>query len=650
MSGSKAKVEVLLPSHLLGNDERVWAAEGASTRVDGILINPLGWIESVQGIQPFSEQTANPWTTKPPVSLGTFSHHGSTDLLVNYGEQIDVITGVATRTVINGRTQPQHLNDGYRFMQFGTICIMTNGLDRNLKWDGERVTPLGISDRPEAPVVHFYEDVTANLGLLSTASLLGGTDTGIAKYKFTFVTIYGQESEASPASEAVDTTTATASRFFTIAVRNDQDPLTIAEEVADINVYRSIDEGPYVLLGRLQGPRTQVFHDTAPFDITSTDTLAADGDNEPPPISRFAFPFDGRVYYAGNPDQPSLLSYSRLIDGTPAPEAVSPLNILDVSSSDGDEITGWSVSQDFALIFKNRSIHMLTHDKSRNPVVTPIQAGVGAVNDRAITQLDGKVYFLSHRGLHVFDGANVRDISRTLNERIRLIPRAHLTQSFAWADPEQHRAYFALADQKGPAPTTVMMLHTSLPGVEGISYSDYPAQLTCGHFFKSRSIVGYNTVVPGTVHKIGELLTQYDIDGNQLPFEWQTKWLEFGNPDSTKNFLKMEVLYKQTTTDTVAVTWYTDWDERSEAGADTISLADPNAQIWDSGNWDTALNWDSDRVRTARINLDNVQGRVLALRFSNKVQDRPVKIVGIRFHYVDHGIRTVALDDDANAS
>jgi hypothetical protein len=643
MSGSSGIQRQFFPAHVEGLDTRVWQAQGTSSKMAGVVFTRRGEVRKTPGIVPLTDwgDSSLPFGATAIDSMASFYRHGALELVFAYGDKLGVLQGEAVTAIDSGRTTASRLRDGVRFTQVGDILIITNGRDPNVKWDGRDLTPLGVGSRPEAPVAYLGESAVG--GVFTNLSWKQGDDDHEVEYRRTWVNDHGQESEASPASNTIDTSEATSSYRYTMLVTGDTE--TPSDDVIESNYYRSVDGGPWYFLQKMRGIRCRTFFDHVAPGFTSTDTLATTGSNLPPPLSLFTFPFRGRVYYR-SVENPSLLHYSRLINGTPAPEAVASTNFIDVASGDGDVVTGWALAQDFAVVFKRRSMFQLTHDKTETPVIAPVFTGVGAVSDRAVASLDGRVFFLSESGIYVFDGVNVVPVSRELNDIVEMLPSAYLEDAFAWASVEDRRVYFSVV-REGDTNRAVFAIHVdALEGGPASAFSvieDFP--LSCALPYKHEVLVGFKSQTGGSEKwDLGQWNSSDLVRDTAYSGSWNTKWLDMDSPDKDKIFKYVEVVYVQTGNYSCTLNWYSNWDDRTAAGTTTFALTDPDALHWDDGNWDTSRSWDGARTRSKRVPISDLVGKSLQLEFSTASGSTPWKIVGFYVEWSDQGKRTRGTD------
>ena len=659
MSGSRGKTAYWSASEVGGLDSRVFQGRGRANRTSGIVFTLEGEAIKAPGIAEIKLETVVPGEI---MSIGVFNHHGTTEVLLNVHDRIVVLRGNAMHPLVHNRTVADSPRRAHRFVQSGGVMIITNGIDPNLKYDGRFVTPLGISAVPTPPEIATNaagavaeSDTTPSPygedNIWSEHAIKGtGTDMRFT-YCMTYVNRYGQESEPSPPSQSVvlDGTEFSDSDAFTniLLINLDQDPPS--NDIVDRNIYRSIDGGGlWTFLKRLTGTASKTYWDHTNVGLESTDSMPQEGTNLPPPTATWALPFRGRVYYGGVPGTPSILYYSR---GQGGREAVSATNFLDVSGHDGDYLVGGALVQDFAVIFKRRSVFMLTHDKNELPILTPIQRGVGAVSDRAVASYEGRVYFLGETGLYVFDGASVKPLSRELNRLVEQVPPGGLADAVAWTDPRNRRILFSVPGGPGEKNNEIWVIHVdtgAISKIEGVTvYSAAP--------WRNETLVGYED---GVNDSIGFWGFQEQVGAVFYDGRYETQWLDIQRPYTDKVFYRAELFYVQTGSFTLTVDWALDWDDRDTRVAETIRMSDPDAEIYGEGNWDNSTTdgeptrpWDSQRLRSAVVNItaegaDEARGRAIRFGFETSRGRAPFRLVGLLLHYADLGARSNSMDGE----
>ena len=664
MTKARGVVQAFDPSQVAGIDTRVWQEKGTSSDNRGVYFSLKGEVVSASGIRPLVRRwqkepggrKAVPFTYDPfPLSItaiGTFTREGRTDILIECNGKISLVEGDTITDILTGRHVPENPSESTRFLQVANNLLILNGRDPNMKWDGEKATPLGIAGTPRAPEIVGQTDGDNDIaisawrkGVFWSGQSIKKTETKRTyQYKLSWISEFGQESELSPASSSQNDDSLVEDIQYMLLVGNLEGPAP-QDDIIGRNLYRSMDAIKYDLLRYLPGTDGDTYIDTLEPDAPLVDTAPDANTNGPPPLCSFAFYFRGRTYYSGNLENPTAIWYSKDQGGK---EAVPVENFVLLGTNAADRITGFALASDFVLVFKESSTYMLTQDKEGKPILTPISTTTGAVSDRAAIGFEGKVYFISRTGVCAFDGSKVVPISKDISEIIKKIPRDTLKNSLAWVDPANRRIYFSIATGPKSHNNEVWAIH-----VDNGALSRVEVAVTAAAEYKGMTLVGYNSHVdfgpatptttiasglgynPGVNelgvwgcgtsvyyfdHLAGALLTSASSIKNVLakpPMKsvsmernFETRWFYGGSPQSDKTFYRVDVFYVQTGghqveniplktegfDNRIYVKWLTNWD-RNVVGEDYLTPADPEALLWDEallddlGNQTGPMRW-----------------------------------------------------------
>ena len=715
MSRARGITQTFEASQVAGIDTRVWQSKGSSTDNRGVYFTLSGEVATVAGIKPLVRRWLNDKNTpgSPFVgnvtAIGVYSRDGIADLLVEYDGNIGLLQGDTVKVLVSGRNEPKNLVESTRFIQVANVMLILNGKDPNLKWDGEKITPLGISGTPNIPSVMESSEGDGKIYAHQSEGYFWGgfsidkTDTTQRyKYKASWVSEFGQESELSPASNQMsDLGVPTDHRYFIML--NGLEGPPPQDDIIGRNIYRTVDGLTYFLLRYLPGTDGDHYLDTTPPDSPMTDQEPEPLSNLPPPLSRWAFYYRGRTYYGGSLETPTILYYSGK-DG--AKEAVSPANAVVVGNNIADPLSGFALSGDFALVFKEKSTYMLTQDKEGLPIITPVSTTVGAVSDKAAVGFEGKVFFISESGLYAFDGSKVLPVSVDIARVVKKVPPDTLKNSFGWVDPVARRVYFSICTGPGTHNNEVWALHVDNGGL-----SKVPVAVSSAAGYKGNVVVGYNSKPTNDgVNDLGAWgsgtkiyyrnPSELTLRSEEIERKFETRWLFGENPQSDKTYFRLDVFYVQTGgyqieepykqvkgfDNRMYVEWLTDWD-RNVIGGAYLTPSDPGSLIWDEANDDGtgALTWsqveggpsglgpyrklwDERRVRCQRINIlvggdmnpnnptplvnpstdpsgANLTSKAIKFRFSSG-GDSGWRIVGFLLHLEDHGVRAEGTDHE----
>jgi len=402
-------------------------------------------------------------------------------------------------------------------------------------------------------------------------------------------------------------------------------------------LYRSIGGQAPTALPRRLGVASNTHFDVRRLLVSSVNAAPGPGENDPPPSARWAFSFRGRVYYRG---ENSLLYYSKLN----FPEAVSATNFIEINTNDGDEITAWGAAQDYAIVFKRKSAYLLTHDKSENPVITPLQSTFGAITDRAVVSFDNNTYFLSDIGFHLFDGSSFKRLSSILDGKVKQLPKHTREGATVFSDRQNNRVYISVNGNPGIENNEVWVIHTDKGSFSIIDDRSVVAAIP----YKDEVVIASNSDSDGNPN-LFLWGTGYDIDGTAFSGSYSTEWLELKNPHSDKRFYKLLMYFVQTGNISMKVSWYADWDDRSPVGSTTFTLDEEDTVYWGKSGvtWSASGKWDERRLVSKFVDLKESSGDVvqtitakaMRFKFETDADDSPFRLVGWQVVADDYGER-----------
>jgi hypothetical protein len=402
-------------------------------------------------------------------------------------------------------------------------------------------------------------------------------------------------------------------------------------------IYRSVGSQAPTALPRKLGVGSNTHFDVRRVVASSVTPAPGPGENNPPPPARWAFTFRGRVYYRG---EDSVLYYSKLN----FPEAVSATNFIEINTNDGDEITAWGAAQDYAIVFKRKSAYLLTHDKTEEPIITPLQSTFGAITDRAVISYDNNTYFLSDIGFHLFDGSSFKRLSAVLDEKVRQLPVHTREAATVFPDRANNRVYISVNGNPGVENNEVWAIHTDSGAFTVIDNRSVVAAVP----YKGEVVIASNEDSDGEPN-LFLWGTGYEVDGTAFTGSYSTEWLELKNPHSDKRFYKLLMYFVQTGDITMTVSWYVDWDDRTSVGSSTFTLKADDALCWDDATktWSTDYKWDERRLVSKFVDLketlsgtaQDITAKSVRFEFKTTATDTPFRLVGWQVVADDYGER-----------
>ena len=131
------------------------------------------------------------------------------------------------------------------------------------------------------------------------------------------------------------------------------------------------------------------------------------------PIVRFLLSKHERMFGFSSPGLHSRIWFS----DPGQPETWQANSWIDVDPDDGSEIQGVASFGDGILIFKDRSIYLLSGTDENSFTLYPVDTSVGTMCPKTVVSGANKVFWLDpFQGVYVFDGANVTPISDPIRE------------------------------------------------------------------------------------------------------------------------------------------------------------------------------------------------------------------------------------------
>lgn len=319
-----------------------------------------------------------------PNVTGMFQNITSTGGTINVvcaGSRIySSVTDPNANVIQTGRT-PGAL---YDFAAYLNKTFMVNGVDSNLYWDGVSVNP-------------FVLGIVAPVGALTAAVGAAGNPNGTYEWVYTYVNADGFESNPSPISAPP---LALANQQANLAnITASADP-----EVVTKNIYRTLGTGSgtgvLFLVANIPNATLVYTDNTADADLGRL----LEYDNDAPPIFSYIKQFKDGLF-AVEAANPNRVRFSKRYNYSSWPE----LFYIDVDVNDGDVISGIYPFFDQLVVFKRKSIYIISGFDETNFSLqrTATDFRVGCVAFRSIALLNNQLGFLSERGPFTFDGLRV---------------------------------------------------------------------------------------------------------------------------------------------------------------------------------------------------------------------------------------------------
>jgi len=424
-----------------GMDQRLQPAPKTAGEVNLFRVDKnLGWINDVGWEPLISLGEGGRWTTDaytPTVEelltpyrfLSIWPRHQSAEVYYMYEKNGKLEYewgnkgGATTRTVTlaTGRKEPKADDPGTQLIPFGRLSILINGTDGMITfWGREKILPFGFNMKPSAPTVYTPQPSAAvgsaldsgntymNLGT-GTFGVGTGTNpsTNVYGYRVAFLSSTGS---IGPVSEPtfIRWSVTAAGQVGKQAVLLKDIPLGPENTVARI-IYRTYNKSDgltnlldnYYEVGRIRENVTQSFIDTIPDNFLAGTPIDLDGSIPIDQSWKYGTEFDGRVWLAGGTQHPTRIIWS----GQRTPEQFAASNYFELGSTTGGHITGLKGYYNLLVVFRERSIDIITKDNGQYNIST-LDGSIGTTATNTIREVPGKgLFFLSKDGVYAIAGA-----------------------------------------------------------------------------------------------------------------------------------------------------------------------------------------------------------------------------------------------------
>ena len=336
---------------------------------------------------------------------------------------------------------------------FQNYLVFGNGIEPVRKYDGTAITTLTIAG-PSSTLTDTPNAAPSN-GTFAA--------TGTYYYRVSFRnSLDGTESLASdPSGGAL--LAATDDNIDLTSI-----PVSSNAQVNQRRLYRKDAAATeYYYLADINDNTTTTYTDTG---TAVSSTLPIDdlrGDVEE---CRFATVFGASLIVANSPANPSAIYFSE-------PDTINfpAANVITVGEGDGDEITGIKAAFGYCIIFKERSIHILSGTGSTTYQVERVVPSQGCVSGATIAESPQGIYYLSHDGVYRYQpGGGIEYVSGTQQELFSAINTERKRFAAAGYNPKTHQ-YMVSLDVAGDTDTRISMVYDE----ETQSWARWDAAFDC---------------------------------------------------------------------------------------------------------------------------------------------------------------------------
>lgn len=270
---------------------------------------------------------------------------------------------------------------------------------------------------------------------------------------------------------------------------------------------------------------------TAIWTGASGDSFITTGNAASAPTGKFIENFRSRVWIAGNATYPDRLYFSSLPSAETTPVVswntdVSTGDWIDISPSDGENITALKRHKLALLVFKNNHIYRVYSVSATDPDPT---INVGTYSQESVIDTKNGIYFHHPSGFYRYSDGEAGEISKPIQDIVDNISAANYISICGWEDGDH--VYWSVGDV-----TISGVLYSNLVVRYTISsqtwtHRTYPNKFLVSSNYNDGStlfnLVGNNS---GDIYKVN---IGNDDAGTPISYSLITRWNNFDGTSST---------------------------------------------------------------------------------------------------------------------
>ena len=186
---------------------------------------------------------------------------------------------------------------------------------------------------------------------------------------------------------------------------------------------------------------------TVIWDGNPSNSFLTTGNALNAPTGKYIENFRARMWIAGNSTYPDRLYYSSIPSAVTTPIITWDTNVttgqwIDISPSDGENITALHRTKGALLVFKNNHIYRVFSILQTDP---DPQFNVGTYSQESVVETKNGVYFHHPTGFYRYDG-NVTEVSRPIIDIVRAITLTNYSKVAGYLEADGDHICWAVGD------------------------------------------------------------------------------------------------------------------------------------------------------------------------------------------------------------
>lgn len=273
--------------------------------------------------------------------------------------------------------------------------------------------------------------------------------------------------------------------------------------------------------------------DTAVWDGNTSGAFANTGNALNAPTGKFIENYRARMWIAGNSAYPDRLYYSSLPSAAATPVITWDTDVatgdwIDISPSDGENITALKRSGNALLVFKTNHLYQVFSIEQTDP---DSKFNVGTYSQESVVEAKDGIYFHHPTGFYRYESGGVSDISKPIVDIVKGIRLTNYEDICGWVENDGDHICWAIGDLEYNGVSYSNMVVRYTISTQVWTHYQYPSQ-----FLVSATYNDGNNLYKLVGDDSGQVLkydTGDDDNGNSLFYSLITGWDNIDGLDST---------------------------------------------------------------------------------------------------------------------
>lgn len=230
---------------------------------------------------------------------------------------------------------------------------------------------------------------------------------------------------------------------------------------------------------------------TAIWDGDTSTNFLTTGNAASAPTGKFIENFRSRMWIAGNTTYPDRVYYSSIPSAVTTPVITWDTSVtggqwIDVSPSDGDNITSLHKTKNALLVFKREHLYRIYSIAQADP---DPKIDVGTYSHESVVETKNGVYFHHPSGFYRYNGDSVQEVSQPIKDIVQAITLTNYYKVSGSLDTQGDHIEWSVGDVtvNGVSYTNLKVRYTISTQVW--THYSYPTQHLVGCFYNDGSTI-----------------------------------------------------------------------------------------------------------------------------------------------------------------